>query len=280
MTQQANGKSEPAASERMVALFDDLRENYLKEFIRKNNVTPEEYRQAVLFLQKTGDAGEIPLMGDVFLETTVDEVAYGGWEGSATTIEGPYYISGAPEFDSPAELPLRENEPGDALFLSGQVRDTDGNPMPGALLDIWHADDNGLYSNIDPSVPEYNLRGKVYADEDGRFEVRTVVPAPYEIPKEGPTGQLLRAIGSHTWRPAHVHLMVGHEGYQRITTQIFFEGGEWVNDDCVDAVKDDLVGKMELHDDPADYQQRGLDEPYYTLEYDFVMVPEREKASN
>lgn len=280
MTQQANGKSEPTASDRTVELFNDLRENYLKEFIRKNRVTPAEYRQAILFLQRTGDAGEIPLMADVFLETTVDEVAYGGWEGSATTIEGPYYIEGAPEMESPCELPRREDEPGDALFFSGTVRDKDGNPLPGALLDVWHADANGLYSNIDPSVPEYNLRGKVYADEQGRFEIRTVVPAPYEIPKEGPTGQLLRAIGSHTWRPAHIHLMVGHEGYQRITTQIFFEGGEWVNDDCVDAVKDDLVVRLELHDDPADYRERGLDEPYYTMEYDFVMVPEREKAAN
>lgn len=267
-----------ANDDRLVELFTDLRENYLKEFIRKNKVTPAEYRAAVLFLQKTGDAGEIPLMGDVFLETTVDEVAYGGWEGSATTIEGPYYIEGAPVLEATHELPRREDEPGEALFFSGQVRDTDGNPMPGALLDIWHADANGLYSNIDPSVPEYNLRGKVYTDEEGRFEVRTVVPAPYEIPKEGPTGQLLRALGSHTWRPAHVHLMVGQESYQRITSQLFFEGGEWVNDDCVDAVKDDLVVRLQKHEDPADYRERGLDEPYFSMEYDFVLVPDREKA--
>jgi catechol 1,2-dioxygenase len=266
------------ANERLVELFNDLRENYLKEFIRKNRVTPSEYRQAVKFLEETGRTGEIPLMMDVFLETTVDEVAYGQWSGSPTAIEGPYYIEGAPVLEPPYELPRRDDEPGDVLFFSGTVRDADGNPLQGVELDMWQADANGLYSNIDPSVPEYNLRGKFYTDDDGRFEVRTVVPAPYEIPKEGPTGQLLRAIGSHTWRPAHLHLMVRHENYHPLTTQIFFEGGEWVNDDCVDAVKPNLVTKLERHDDPSDYGERGLDEPYCTVRYDIMLVPVEEKV--
>jgi catechol 1,2-dioxygenase len=217
-------------------------------------------------------------MMDVFLETTVDKVAYGRWSGSPTAIEGPYYIERAPVLGPPYELPRRDDELGDALIFSGQVRDADGNPLQGIELDMWQADANGVYSNIDPSVPEYNLRGKFYTDEEGRFEVRTVVPAPYEIPKEGPTGQLLRAIGSHTWRPAHLHVIVRHENYHPLTTQIFFEGGEWVNDDCVDAVKPDLVVKLERHDDPSDFRERGLDEPYYTVHYDFVLVPVEEKV--
>jgi catechol 1,2-dioxygenase len=278
-TEQASEKGEAVANnDRLAALFKDLVDNYLKEFIRKNKVTPTEYRQAVKFLEKTGNSGEIPLMMDVFLETTIDEVAYGQWAGSPTAIEGPFYIQGAPVLEKPYDLPRRDDEPGDVMFFSGQVRDSEGNPLKGVELDMWHCDANGVYSNVDPSVPEFNLRGRFYTDEEGRFEVRSVVPVPYQIPSGGTTAQLLRAMGSHTWRPAHIHLIVRHENYHPMTTQVFFEGSEWVNDDCVDAVKPGLVTKLEKHDDPRDYQQRGLDRPYYTVNYDFVLVPAREEV--
>jgi catechol 1,2-dioxygenase len=267
-----------ADNERLVELFKDLVDNYLKEFIRKNRVTPTEYRQAVKFLEKTGNSGEIPLMMDVFLETTVDTVAYSQWGGSSTAIEGPFYIEGAPLLQPPYQLPRRDEEPGDVMFFCGQICDQEGNPLKDVELDMWQCDANGVYSNIFPSVPEFNLRGRFYTDEEGRFEVRSIVPVAYEIPKEGPTGQLLRAIGSHTWRPAHIHLTLRHENFHPLTTQIYFEGGEWVDDDCVGGVKDDLVARLEKHDDPSDYHQRGLDEPYCTVNYDFVLVPVREEV--
>ena len=267
-----------ADNERLAELFKDLVENYLKEFIRKNKVTPTEYRQAVKFLEKSANSAEIPLMMDVFLETTVDDVAYSQWGGSSTAIEGPFYIEGAPLLQPPYQLPRRDDEPGDVMFFCGQVCDQEGNPLKGVELDMWQCDTNGVYSNIFPSVPEFNLRGRFYTDEEGRFEVRSIVPVAYEIPKEGPTGQLLRAIGSHTWRPAHIHLTLRHENVHPLTTQIYFEGGEWVDDDCVGGVKDDLVAKLEKHDDPSDYRQRGLDEPYYMVNYDFVLVPAREEV--
>lgn len=263
---------------RLAHLLNDLLET-LREFIRRNNITSNEYRQAVNFLHRTGQIGEIPLMMDVFLETTVDEVTYGDWGGSATTIEGPYYVEGAPVLDLPYELPRREDEPGDVLFFSGTVRSNEGRPLNRALIDMWQADANGVYSNIDPTPPPYNLRGKFYTDEQGRFEVRTVVPAPYEIPTEGPTGQLLQILGKHTMRPAHIHLKISREGYQSMTTQLFFEGGEYVESDCVEAVKPELVAKLESHDDPEDYHRRGLDKPYYMLQYDFVLAPQKARAA-
>ncbi len=267
-----------ANNERLVELLNDLVDNYLKEFIRKNKVTPTEYRQAVKFLEKTGNSGEIAPMMDAFLETTIDEVAYGQWAGSPTAIEGPFYIEGAPILEPPYELPHRDEEPGDVMFFCGQVCDQEGNPLKGVELDMWQSDANGVYSNIVPSVPEFNLRGRFYTDEAGRFEVRSIVPVPYEVPKEWLTAKLLRAIGRHTWRPAHIHVKLRHENFHPLTTQIYFEGGEWVNDDFMGAVKDDLVARLEKHDDPSDYRQRGFDEPYYTVNYDFVLVPAREEV--
>jgi catechol 1,2-dioxygenase len=264
---------------RLELLLNELLDT-LKGFIRKHQVRPEEYRKAVLFLHEAGQMGEIPLMADVFLETTVDEVAYGDQAGAGfvSAIEGPYYIEGAPELEPPYELPRRENEPGDVLFFRGTVGDENGNPLAGVVLDLWQCDAEGKYSNIHPGVPENNLRGRFRTDDQGRFEVRTIAPAPYEIPTQGPTGRLLAVQGKHTFRPAHLHLKVSHEGHETLTTQIYFEGGEYVEDDCVGAVKPELVVPLEKHDDPSDYRERGLDGPYYTLDYDFVLIPAREKA--
>jgi len=266
-------------NERLAYLLDELLDA-LKGFIREHGVTPEEYRKAVLFLHETGQIGEIPLMSDVFLETTVDEVAFGdrAAAGSVSCIEGPYYTEGAPELERPYELPRREGEPGDVLIFRGTVRDEDGTPLADAVLDMWQADANGMYSNIHPDPPRNNLRGRFRTDEDGHFEVRTIVPVPYEIPTEGPTGRLLHVQGKHTMRPAHLHLILTHEGHDKLTTQIFFEGGEYVEDDCVEAVKPQLIAKLERHD-PGENGHRGLDGPYYTLDYDFVLMKVRKKAT-
>ena len=264
---------------RLEFLFNELLDT-LKGFIREHKVTPEEYRKAVLFLHEAGQMGEIPLMSDVFLETTVDDVAYGhqAGAGAVSTIEGPYYTEGAPELTPPYELPRRDDEPGDVLVFRGTVRDEDGNPLAGAVLDLWQCDAEGKYSNVHPGVPENNLRGRFRTDDEGRYEVRTIVPVRYEVPTEGPTGRLLAVQGKHTMRPAHLHVIVTHEGHEKLTTQIYFEGGEYVDDDCVEAVKPQLIAKLERHD-PDENGMYGIDVPYYTLDYDFVLMKAREKAT-
>lgn len=264
---------------RMAYLLDELLDT-LRGFLREHEVTPDEYRKAVMFMHETGQMGEIPLMSDVFLETTVDDVAFGdqAGAGSVSSIEGPYYTENAPELERPYELPRRDDEPGDVLVFRGTVRDEDGTPLADAVLDMWQADANGVYSNIDPNPPENNLRGRFRADEEGRYEVRTIVTVPYEIPTEGPTGRLLAVQGKHTFRPAHLHLIVTHEGNDKLTTQIFFEGGEYVEDDCVEAVKPRLVAKLERHE-PGENGDYGIEGPYYTLDYDFVLMKARDKAT-
>ena len=203
-----------AASARVAEVFPDLLAA-VRGVIQKHRIRFDEYRQAIGFLMEAGRSEyELPLLLDVFLAVTVDDVNNPSI-GSATesNVEGPFYIPGAPELERPYALPVRDNEPGDVLFLSGSARSLDGAPIPGVLLDIWQANGEGGYSHFDPSQPEYNLRGKVRSDAQGRFEVRTVVPAAYEIPKQGPTGRLVEALGGHCFRPAHIHAMVSNEGY-------------------------------------------------------------------
>src|SRR3546814_6288558 len=69
----------------------------------------------------------------------------------------------------------------------------------------WHSTPDGLYSGIHDNIPVDYYRGKLVTDSQGNYRVRTTMPVPYQIPYEGPTGRLLGHLGSHTWRPAHVH---------------------------------------------------------------------------
>jgi catechol 1,2-dioxygenase len=144
---------------------------------------------------------------------------------------------------------MRPGEQGEPLLFSGQVRAVGGTPLAGAQLDVWHADADGLYSGFAPGIPAGNLRGVVTADTAGRFEIRTMLPAPYEIPKDGPTGQLVAAAGWHAWRPAHLHLIVSVPGYRKLTTQLYFDGGQWLDSDVAQAVKPELVLRPETGPD-------------------------------
>jgi catechol 1,2-dioxygenase len=136
---------------------------------------------------------------------------------------------------------MRDDEPGTPLTFQGTVTDLDGSPVDGAVVDLWHADDDGYYSQFAPGIPEWNLRGIIHTGADGRFTFHTVQPAPYQIPTDGSCGALIAAAGWHPWRPAHLHLKVSAAGKLPITTQLYFDGGDYVDDDVARAVKPELI---------------------------------------
>ncbi|ATL68248.1 dioxygenase family protein [Nocardia terpenica] len=209
--------------------------------IRDHEITYPEFRTAQQWLMDLGEGGEWPLFLDVFVEHEVEKVAERTQHGTKGTIEGPYHLPGQKRLPATATLPQRDDEKGDTLILTGQVRALDGTPLGGAEVDIWQADADGYYSGFAPHIPDGNLRGVITTDEQGRFEITTVRPAPYRIPTDGPTGALLTAAGWHPWRPAHLHLMVGATGYRQITTQLYFQGGDWLDSDVASATKDELI---------------------------------------
>jgi catechol 1,2-dioxygenase len=170
-------------------------------------------------------------------------------------------------------LPQRSDEAGDVLFLRGCVMSPDGTPLAGVELDMWQADAAGHYSNIHPNMPEWNLRGRFHSGSDGTFEVRTIVPPPYEIPKGGPTGAVLSALGRHFFRPAHLHLKIRHPEYSELTSQLYFESGDYLDSDVANAVREDLVARLVRRDDPKELAARGLHRPYFEVRYDFMLVP-------
>jgi catechol 1,2-dioxygenase len=154
-------------------------------------------------------------------------------------------------------------------MVSGTVRSADGEPLPGAELDMWQATGEipGQYSNIHPGLPDYNLRGRFRTDAKGTFEVQTVVPAQYEIRKSGPTGELFELIGRSAWRPAHLHFKVSQPGYRTLTTQLFFHGDEYLGSDAGNAVKPDLIIPLHKADAGSGAGLRAT--------YDFVLEPQR-----
>lgn len=228
------------APERVSAVVSSLLSG-IHQTIRSESVTYDEFQAAKQFLIEVGEGGEWPLLLDVFVEHVVEDVAARAQEGTKGSILGPYYLPGQVRLESPATLPQRPDEKGTRLVFSGEVRATDGTPLPGAELDIWHADDEGYYSGFAPHLPEGNLRGVVVADERGRFEISTILPSPYQIPTDGPTGALIEAAGWHPWRPAHLHLLVRADGHRTITTQLYFAGGEWLDSDVASATKPELI---------------------------------------
>ena len=222
------------------------------DVIRRHEVTYEEYDALKAWMIQVGLDGEWPLFLDVWVEHAVEDVNSRQREGSKGTIEGPYYIPGAPtltsdepgaeaEAEAEATLPMRTGEEGTPLLFQGRVTDITGQPLVGATLEMWQADDAGYYSQFAPGIPEWNLRGTVHTGAEGRFAVSTIQPAPYQIPTDGACGKLIAAAGWHAWRPAHLHLKVSAPGHQLITTQLYFTGGKHLSDDVASAVKPELV---------------------------------------
>jgi catechol 1,2-dioxygenase len=212
----------------------------LQEVINVHHLTNEEWHAALRFLTEVGQADEFILLSDVMrLSVLVDELSHPDTGGTTPTdVLGPFWRP-APLLDNPAEL-FPEDEPGEALVLSGQVRAPGDQPIEGAELDFWQCNAEGLYDvQIPGAEPRY--RGRLRTGADGRYELRTIVPPPYEVKKDGPVGRLLEMLGRHAFRPAHIHCKVSAADRRPLTTMAFMEGDPWLGDDTIGADKPSLI---------------------------------------
>jgi catechol 1,2-dioxygenase len=252
---------------------------HLHAFVREVEPTQDEWMTAIQFLTETGQIcddrrQEFILLSDTLgVSMLVDAINNRKGSGATeTTVLGPFHVEGPPRRELGADISL--DHQGEACFVSGRVLSTDGKPIRGAELDVWQANDKGYYDVQQPGVqPDMNLRGLFTADADGRFWFRTVKPASYPIPDDGPVGKLLRAQGRHPWRPAHIHFIVTAPGYEPIATHLFVAGDEYLESDAVFGVKDSLIVDFPKIDDPGAMKERGVDQPFYAISYDFVLEP-------
>lgn len=241
------------------------------------DVTPTEFWTAVGYLTRLGQANEGGLLVaglgvERFLDIVVDEKERraGLAGGTPRTIEGPLWLADAPLVKGEARLD-QDPEQGTVLFMEGQVKDADGKPVAGAVVDVWHANTKGGYSFFDPSQSAWNLRRRIETDGEGRYRFRSILPSGYGCPPEGPTQQLLNALGRHGRRPAHIHFFVEAPGFRKLTTQINIAGDEYLHDDFAFATRDGLIPEVVRHADAGEIKARGLDAPFATIRFDFTL---------
>lgn len=284
---------------RLQVVFGDLR-SAVDDVILKHQVTLDELFAAMGWLRQLVEAGELQPAGILFFKTVLkgtEGATYAHPEKDGAShweMEGPAYIPDAPLLDSPAVLPMRPGEPGQPLIVSGTVRTTSGEPLPGAILDIWQIDANCVYSgmktgdfgpldipNDSTGVPRYNLRARIVAEADGRYEFRTVMPGTETLgfAPDSPLTALAQALELPGMRPLHIHAIVSADRALPLTTQIYFDGDPLVSGTIEGPIPRSAVRTTELHDDPADYQARGLTVPYRTLTYDYTLRPAHNHAA-
>lgn len=263
--------ADPRFREVMAALV-----RHLHAFVREVELTPEEWERGIRFLTETGkfcvgDRQEYILLSDVLgVSILVDAIANRKPAGATeSSVLGPFWRDGAPELPAGASIALQAV--GEPAVVTGRVLDSVGDPVAGAILDVWQTNGNGLYETQDPDQPDMNLRGRFRTDPEGRFMFRTVQPVTYPIPFDGPVGAMLRTMERHPYRPAHIHFIVSADGHAPLVTQVFVEGDEYLDSDVVFGVKDSLVGTFRRIDDPAVADRYGISPPFALLEYDFTL---------
>ncbi len=247
-------------------------------FLREVRPTEDEFEAGMRFLVGIGQAtsevkNEVVLAADVLGISTLVGLLNNpiGCGQTATALLGPFWRGNAPRYPLGANL-VQSPTPGLPLFVSGAVRDIDGRPVAGADVDVWHASPVGLYDNQDPEQAEMNLRGLFTTDAEGGFRFRSVRPAGYPVPTDGPVGDLLRAQLRHPYRPAHLHFMITKPGFKTLITQIFADDADHLETDVTFSVIRSIVGHYVLHEDgPAPAPD--VEGAFYTLQYDFVLEP-------
>ena len=256
---------------------------HLHDFIREIEPTFEEWQGTIQFLTDVGakctpTRQEFILLSDTLGATMlVDAINHRLPEGATeTTVLGPFFVPDAPVL--PLGADLSPGMPGERLYIEGSVRDSDGRPLPGALIDVWHSDKDGFYDvQRYDAGGEMTMRGRFDADAAGRFDLWTITPSFYPIPDDGPVGDMLRAQGRHPFRPAHVHFMIAAEGCETLVTHVFLDGDPYLDSDVVFGVKDSLVRKLERREAGTPAGGRATDRPYARLSYDFALAPRRER---
>lgn len=254
---------------------------HLHAAVKEIEPTQDEWMQAIQFLTKTGHAcndwrQEFILLSDVLgVSMLVDAINNRKPTGaSESTVLGPFHVDGAPELQMGADICL--DQKGEPMLVRGRILDTAGKPVDGARIDVWQANDEGFYDVQQKGLqPAFNLRGVFRTGKDGRYWFRGVRPKYYPIPDDGPVGQLLKELGRHPYRPAHLHYIIEATGFQTLITHIFDPDDPYIHSDAVFGVKQSLLANFRLIEDADAIEQSGLSGPFYLVEHDFVLASAR-----
>lgn len=249
---------------------------HLHAFARDVHLTEEEFQKGCQIVAKMGQLtnathNEVVLMsGSLGFSALVCLLNNGNNGQTETTANllGPFWRLNSPKTENGGSI-VRSPTPGPELFVNAYVKDQQGNPIAGALVDVWHSSPEGFYEQQDPNQADMNLRGQFTTDEKGHFGFRSVKPAGYPIPIDGPVGDLLRAAKRHNFRPAHLHFLIFKEGFKTLISQIYDPTDDKLETDVQFGVTKALIGDYVRHDGQA--PATGVKGGWYSLDQTFVM---------
>lgn len=245
------------------------------------DITPDEYWAGIAWLNEIGAAGQAGLISpglglDHFLDERLDAIdaALGIENPTPRTIEGPLYVAGAPVSTGFARLDDGTDENGHTLIMHGTVYGSDGKPLPGAQVEVWHCDTRGFYSHFDPTGKQapFNMRRTIIADDNGCYKFQSILPSGYGVPPGSPTEQLLSSLGRHGQRPAHIHFFVSADDHRKLTTQINIEGDPLINDDFAYATRDGLIPSVIERTDEQSIHANNLNGPFAEIVFDIRLT--------
>ncbi len=265
--------SDPRLREIVAALV-----KHLHAFAREVYLTEEEFQKGTAILARLGQLtnashNEVVLMSGSLGFSALICLLNNGNNGQTETtanLLGPFWRMNSPRTENGGSI-VRSPTPGPALFVEAIVKDQAGQPIAGAEVDVWHSSPEGFYEQQDPKQAEMNLRGKFVTDKDGRFSFRSVKPAGYPIPVDGPVGDLVRAAGRHNYRPAHLHFLIFKDGFKTLISQIYVNDDPLLETDVQFGVTRALIGDYVRHDGGA--PAADVSGEWYSLDQTFVMEP-------
>ena len=253
---------------------------HLHGFAREVHLTEDEWVAGIEFLTAVGRTcsptrQEFILLSDTLgLSTLVTAQNHRKPLGcTEATVFGPFHVEGAPE--RPLGADVANGALGEPCLVRGCIRGLAGEPIAGAVIEVWQADANGLYDIQYEALEEHRARATLRSAQDGGYHFRSIVAMPYPIPHDGPVGQLLEALHRHPWRPAHLHFRISAPGYETLVTHVFRDGDPYLESDAVFGVRSSLVADWLRHPaGPTPDGQEVLDRPFHTLDFDFVLNPD------
>lgn len=255
---------------------------HLHDFARETSLTEAEWFEGIKFLTDVGHITtekrqEFILLSDVLgLSTLVTALNNKKPPGcTEATVFGPFHVEDSPYYKLGDDL--ANGAPGEPCFVRGRVVGTDGVAIPGAELQVWQADADGMYDvqyhGAPGSKDEHRARGTLHTDALGNFHFKTIRAEAYPIPHDGPVGRMLDALGRHPWRPAHLHFMITAPGYERLITHVFREGDRYLDSDAVFGVRTSLVAEWIRHPPGRTPDGASSDAPFFSVDFDFVLNP-------
>jgi hydroxyquinol 1,2-dioxygenase len=275
-----NARIVPEKADARVAAVSAALTRHLHAFIKEVEPTHEEWLAGIQFLTKTGHMctdwrQEFILLSDVLgVSMLVDAINARRPSGATEdTTLGPFYVQNRPMLPDGANI--CKDGKGEPTLVSGVVRDIDGTPIAGAVVDVWQTNDDGFYDVQQQGVqPEGNMRGAFTTDAQGRYSFRTVRPRFYPIPDDGTVGKLLAQLGRHPNRAAHIHAIVAADGYDTVITHIFEPNCQYLREDSVFGVKQSLLGNFIKVEDRASVSAAGFDGNsfFWKVQADWVLT--------